>query len=167
MRKEDMYIEEQKFNQKWIYILLITILILFITGLIYQKITGHLIGNQPMSNNQYLFCIIFFIFLIIAIKKLKIKLTIDKSGIIISLFSLKFIKYKWDNIEKVFIRNYDTIGEFGGWGVRYSFSNGLAFIISGNKGLQIVLKTNKKVLISTQLPEKLQSFLDTLQINTE
>ena len=39
---------------------------------------------------------------------------------------------------------------------------GVAYNVSGNKGLQIVLKSCKKILIGTQKPEEIEKFANQL-----
>ncbi|MBJ2175825.1 hypothetical protein JBL43_16340 [Aureibaculum sp. A20] len=58
----------------------------------------------------------------------------------------------WNDISKVYVRKYNAITEYGGWGFRgYIFkTGGKAFNVMGNKGIQIVLKNGKKMLIGTQ-----------------
>lgn len=65
---------------------------------------------------------------------------------------------RWDNIEKLFIRTYNPLAEYGGWGIRYS-PNGRAYNTSGNIGLQILFKDGSKLLIGTQQPEALRKAL--------
>jgi hypothetical protein len=53
-------------------------------------------------------------------------------------------------------RTYRPIREYGGWGIRGWGSN-RAYNISGNQGLQLVLKDGRRVLIGTQRPDELES----------
>ena len=63
-------------------------------------------------------------------------------------------------IAKAYVRTYSPLGEYGGWGLRYSLSgNGMAYNVSGNKGLQLELSNGKKVLFSTNKLEELELFL--------
>lgn len=48
------------------------------------------------------------------------------------------------------MRTYSPIKEYGGWGYRITLKNGKAFNVTGNKGIQLVLKSGKKLLIGTQ-----------------
>jgi hypothetical protein len=60
---------------------------------------------------------------------------------------------------KCYVRKYKPLAEFGGWGLRFGVS-GKAYNISGNKGLQLELTNNKKLLIGTQKPEELSEALN-------
>ncbi|MCQ0110186.1 hypothetical protein JGC31_01235 [Zhouia sp. CL16] len=49
---------------------------------------------------------------------------------------------------------YNPIKDYGGYGWRIGFrGKGKALNIRGNKGIQIIYKNNKKLLIGTQKPE--------------
>jgi hypothetical protein len=70
----------------------------------------------------------------------------------------KFIA--WQDIESVEVRTYKPILEYGGWGMRLGiFGKGKAINISGNKGVQLVLKNGKRLLIGTQKPEEIKQYL--------
>jgi hypothetical protein len=64
----------------------------------------------------------------------------------------------WEQVKRAYIRQYNPIKEYGGWGLKWSSTNA-AYNIMGNVGLQLVLQNGKKILIGTQKPEELRSFL--------
>jgi hypothetical protein len=66
--------------------------------------------------------------------------------------------FPWENISNIYLRQYDPIREYGGWGVRIGPS-GKALIVSGKTGLQLVLKDNTRILIGTDNPDQLAEIL--------
>ena len=54
------------------------------------------------------------------------------------------------------------ISEYLGWGIRAG-SNGKAYNVKGNIGLQLVLKNDKRVLFGTQQPNELQKAIDRIK----
>jgi hypothetical protein len=62
-------------------------------------------------------------------------------------------------VASIEVRKYSPIKEYGGWGFRYGFKNGKAYNISGNMGLQLILKNGDRILIGTQKPEELETYL--------
>jgi hypothetical protein len=71
-------------------------------------------------------------------------------------FILKERKFDTKEIEKFEIRKYKPIKDYGGWGIRYGRGRaGRAITVSGNEGLQLYLKSGKKVLIGTQRADAL------------
>ncbi|AUC86670.1 hypothetical protein CW731_06850 [Polaribacter sp. ALD11] len=71
----------------------------------------------------------------------------------------------WNEISKVGIRTYLPISEFGGWGLRggFFFNKGKekAVNVSGDIGIQLVLKNGEKLLIGTQKKQEATSVLNT------
>ena len=79
-----------------------------------------------------------------------------------SPFHYKYYNIDWIQVDKAYIRTYKPLGEYGGWGIRYAFKNGKAYNVSGNIGLQLILKNGKKILFGTQKPEELKEIIDQL-----
>lgn len=97
---------------------------------------------------------------------MKLKTTVDNTGIRVSYFP--FIKekhYTWEKIEKAWVRKYKPLAEYGGWGIRAKSLKGknMAYNVWGNNGLQLQLKSGKKLLIGTQKTNELVSFLSQLK----
>ncbi|HJW17491.1 MAG TPA: hypothetical protein VJ499_10245 [Flavisolibacter sp.] len=80
-------------------------------------------------------------------------------------FQPAFSKYEWKDITEVYIREYNALYEYGGWGIRFGLmgikygQGGKAYIISGNQGIQLEMKDGTKVLIGTQKPDEISSIL--------
>ena len=53
-------------------------------------------------------------------------------------------------------RVYDPLTEYGGWGIRWS-GNGWAYNVSGDEGVQLVLRSGKRILIGSQRSAELEA----------
>ncbi len=74
---------------------------------------------------------------------------------------IRYKKFTADNLQQHYARQYRPIVEYGGWGIRCSFTGkGKAYNISGNKGVQLVLTNGKKLLIGSQRPDELVTAID-------
>lgn len=60
--------------------------------------------------------------------------------------------------KRFFVREYKPILEYGGYGIRYSFS-GKAYNVRGKMGLQLKFKDGGKLLIGTQKMEEMEDIL--------
>lgn len=72
----------------------------------------------------------------------------------------KIISYS--DIKSIQVRRYDPIGEYGGWGLRYGWTNGKknrAYNIKGDMGLQLVLGDDMRILIGTQKANELRMLI--------
>lgn len=91
---------------------------------------------------------------------LKLVTRIGKEGISVRYapFQRSFTQWRWKDIDHVFIRKYNPLLEYGGWGMRWS-RNGRAYNVSGNMGIQIVFRDGTRFLIGTNCPEEAQAVL--------
>ena len=95
----------------------------------------------------------------------KLETQVKNDGIYVRFFPLQlsFKYFNWQEIDKLYIRQYHPISEYGGWGLRVGFSGiGKAYNMSGNVGLQIEFIDNKKLLIGTNKPDELKKVLNSL-----
>jgi hypothetical protein len=166
MENDILFTEQQRFKQWWLWLILFGINFIFIFGIFKQVIGGQQFGDKPMSDNGLFmgFGIVFSLTLLFYFFKLETIIKTD--GIYVRFFPIHiaYKKYAWDTINKSFVREYNAIGEYGGWGIRYGiFGSGNALNVSGNKGLQLVFTNDKKLLIGTNKPQELTEAL--LKIN--
>ena len=159
---EILFTEQQKFKQWWVMLILFGVNGLFFYGAWQQIMEGQRFGNRPMSNTGLLITMGLITLITVLVLSCRLDTIIRKDGIYVRFFPfhLKFKHYAWDRLLKAYVRKYSPIGEYGGWGIRFGLSGrGKAFNITGNKGLQLIFKTNKKLLIGTQKPDEMAEAL--------
>lgn len=123
---------------------------------------GRQSGIKPMSNAGLLFTLGLCLLITFLFISFRLDTQIKENGIYVKVFPfhLSFKVYPWDKISKLFVRQYNPIIEYGGWGLRLGlFGKGKAYNVSGNKGLQIVFTDNRRLLIGTKKPEELTETL--------
>ena len=89
---------------------------------------------------------------------------IDDTHIETRLFpmELTYRQFSWTDVDSFYIRTYSPLQEYGGWGLRSLGSQNEAFNFWGDEGLQLHLKTGKRVLIGTMEPARLEAALQGL-----
>ncbi|MDA9969017.1 hypothetical protein N9484_07410 [Polaribacter sp.] len=156
--------EEQRFRQVWLMVLL-GFSLLVPVGLI---INEYIKDNTSMTTNEFLGSLIGIIASVLLIFIFKLSTRIDEKGIHYQFFPFHFSMKTllWSEITKAEVRTYDPIGEYGGWGLRYSFNKkkGNAVNVSGDIGIQLTLKNGKKLLIGTQKKEAVSRVLKTYNL---
>ena len=92
---------------------------------------------------------------------LRLETVVDEQGIHYRFFPFHITTRlkTWDEIEKAYVRVYKPITEYGGWGYRFAFGDGIALNVSGNVGLQILYKNGKKLLLGTKKREELVVYM--------
>ena len=158
------YKEEQKFNQAWIWLILLIFVIPFLI------IVNQLIKAINANSDDYLLLsFVLFILLISSIPiiwiftKMKLTVEIRKDGI---WYKFPPLLNKWKSINKTEIesfevRKYKPVLEYGGWGIKSKFKS-KAYNVSGNIGLQLYLKNGRKVLFGTQRQEAIENAMKKL-----
>lgn len=71
----------------------------------------------------------------------------------------------WEQVSEVYIRTYNSLAEFGGWGIRFGGFNmkNLLLNVSGKTGLQLVLRDGRRILIGTRRAEEMRQLLRTFK----
>ena len=180
--------ELQRLNRWIILPIFIPVILLFIIGCIIQLGLGKPWGNNPLPDVGLI--IITFVMLLLStnILWIHLKTFIDRDGIHIRMwmcpFYVKTKSFLWVDIAEVYIRKYRPVAEYGGWGIqngkdsrnplenlRFSVgkikipqkeTNNMAYNMSGNIGLQLVMKDGKKILIGTHKSDELSEVLQKL-----
>lgn len=162
MSNEILFTERQRFKQWWIWLILLGVNAVFIFRIFRQIMGLQPIGQNTMSDTGLIVVTTVSILLTILFLNFRLDTLIKKDGIYVRFYPihLKFNHYAWQSLTKSFIREYSPISEYGGWGLRYGlFGKGKAYSVSGNKGLQLELTNNKKLLIGTNKPDELNKKL--------
>ncbi|WP_373523765.1 hypothetical protein [Aquiflexum sp.] len=137
--------ETQRFNQTWIWAILV-----LVTG-----ITFYGIFTQPVEGWDIIIPIIILGLVFMLFVSLQLKTRIDENGLSFSYFPLiSQRKYSTDQIKKLELIEYNSLTKFGGWGIRFNFAM-WGYNVGGKHGLIVTLK-DKKFLIGTQKPEEMQ-----------
>ncbi|MFS4456797.1 hypothetical protein [Maribacter sp. 2304DJ31-5] len=146
--------ETQRFDQWWIR-LINTGLLVFLSFCAYKwYIANEAIGNVGSTNiigQSVMGVSIIPILLLFHIMRLRTQ--IDERGVHYQFFpfNLSYRTILWNEMEKCYIKTYNPLKEYGGWGYRSSMGKkGSAINIKGNQGIQIAFKSGKRLLIGTQ-----------------
>lgn len=156
--------EEQKFNQWWLWLILILMGVLPLIGIYKQLILGEKLGDNPMSDISLLIFSIITFSLVGLFLIMKLKTSIDKNGINMHFFPFIKKSVDWQQIKNVKVVNY---GFVGGWGIRLWTKYGTVYNVKGDKGLEIVLKSGKKFLIGTQKETELSTIIEKMMVGTK
>jgi hypothetical protein len=160
-----LFQEEQRWDQLWLkiplYVLALGNVILFGYGIYFQIILRKPWGDNPMPDTVLIIvtCFTFAIWggLLFLFERSKLITCIDMQEIRLR-FPPFFSKEKIipvETIEKMVVRKYNPIMEYGGWGIRLGWK-GRAYNVRGNFGLQLYFKNGKRLLVGTQKPEQVK-----------
>ncbi len=127
---------------------------------LYQQTSGFSGIDEPIK----ILIGFFSMFLLSMIFVLRLHTIINSEGIIAKFQPVPFFtrKFDWDEIDRIYVREYSALSEYGGWGVRGLFP-AKAYNVSGKYGIQIVTKDNRHFLIGTHKPEEVKNVLNKLR----
>ena len=162
--------EKQKIRQKWLIGIVLfssaVIIIVFGYGIYNQIFLGKPFGNNPSSDSGLIAISFLMLFVAVGIPMLLLgsylEIKVFQDGIYFRYipFIRKFRRINFAAIQSFVIRKYKPIREFGGWGIRFGFKEkSIMYNVSGNMGIELVLKDGKKIILGTQRPEELQAAL--------
>lgn len=160
-----IFIEEQKFTQIWLFLGLAIAFVVVTTPIIKDWDTISQGSFGEILSNIGGVLVLLFVFALFNFLKLKTR--IDEKGVYYQYlpfhFTYRFLP--WNMIAKCYVRNYNAIFEYGGWGLKFSFTKkrGKSFTVKGAVGLQLELRNGKKILIGTQKKEEIQRTIETYQ----
>ena len=160
--ENNQYLETQRMRMWWVYAICILISGGAIWAFISQIIFGLKFGSNPGPDWVIYITLAIAFFLDWLVFSARLILKVNATGVSFRYYPFMSKKFSWEEIKEATVIEYDPIKDYGGWGLRYNWNNrGKAYSISGNKGLNLILKNDKKVLIGTAKPEELKAFLNT------
>ncbi|MCY7420873.1 MAG: hypothetical protein LH478_03915 [Chitinophagaceae bacterium] len=162
MENSILFSEKQRFTHWWLVLILGLVNFLILSILIVELTSKPIGGAKPISAQVVVFVSLLLIAIFSSIFLIQLQTTIKTDGIYVRFFPFQnnYRHIQWNELSKSYVRTYNPINEYGGWGYRLSiFDKGKAYNVAGNKGLQLEFNYVKKLLIGTQKPEAIQSAL--------
>ncbi|MFS4467600.1 hypothetical protein [Maribacter sp. 2210JD10-5] len=145
--------EEQRFDHWWIKLVNFGLLAFLIYCAYNWYFLKKSVGNVEVNNYiGQATVFISFVLPVLYLYSIKVKTIIDEAGIHYQFFPLHFTPkiIRWNEIHRCYVREYNPLKEYGGWGYRNPFGKNKAINVKGNQGIQIALKSGKKLLLGTQ-----------------
>ena len=143
--------------------------LLIFYGFIQQIVFDKPYGTQPTSDLGITLVLLLMTVTTMLLLSIRLDTEVDKDGIKYRYFPFHLTTkaISWDDVSKAYIRKYNPIMEYGGWGIRWgTYGKGNAYNVAGNMGLQLVLKNGKKLLLGTQKADDLDRVIEQLGVKT-
>ncbi len=147
--------ESQRFNQPWLWVILIVI---YISPLLANLPTVFTDGIGAAFSIGILNHVITLGVIILLIFILRLETTINSTGIQLRYFPFLRRAFTWEEIAEIEIINY-SFRDVMGWGIRLGSRFGTVYNVRGYNGIRIVLKNGKKYLVGTQQPQQIKEII--------
>lgn len=161
--------EVQRFRRTWVWLAVIAIDLLFVYAIVQQVVMGKAFGNRPVSDNMLILMSFIPVLLLIFLLTIKLTTRIDETGIHYRFtpFQFKTTTIGWNELRDAYIREYNSLYEYGGWGIRIGAEKtGRAINTSAScrKGLQLQFTDGKLLLIGTRKPAELETIIHEIMV---
>jgi len=151
MERDTVFVEQQGFSQGWLRYFLPAIIAIAVILCIVQYATH----NPDLGDAVIALVLLAILSLFIFSLRMETKIKTDGIYVRFTPFHIKHKYYPWEVIHQAYIREYNPLREYGGWGIRMGlFGHGWAYNVSGNIGIQLIMKDGSKLLIGTRQPHK-------------
>ena len=153
--------EVQRFRQPWYWAIQIPALAALAYIVFRQIVLGKPVGDHPASNTSLAIIAVTLALFLVWFIKLQL-ITEVRDDVLEVRFRGLFVRrvIPLAEIRHFEARTYRPIREYGGWGVRWG-AGGMAYNVSGNRGVDLRLADGKSLLIGSQRPEELVLALQT------
>ena len=100
--------------------------------------------------------------IVFALAYVRLETRIDREGITTQFKPFRFTRkhFIWQDIKECYVREFEPIQEYGGWGIRGLGRNKKAYHIYGTKGIQIKTTKGDDFLIGTQRPKSAKDIIN-------
>jgi hypothetical protein len=150
-----IFVERQWLVRYWWPLLLIPMLLVSLVVWLAPK---H--GTPP---GWWVFALLGLVMALVAGLVLDVRL--DATGAYYRLLPLQWHwqHVAWPEVSRAYLRRYDPLSEYGGWGIKGTARN-RAYNIANDEGLQLELRDGRRVLLGTQRPTELAQVLAQLSL---
>ncbi len=161
MENTILFREKQGFRQWWLWLIMVIAFGITFYNIV-QKGSVQKLSLQEYFNLANAGAFIIPVLAIVLLLSCRLETEISAVSIRVRLFPfhIKFKNFSSETIGLAYVREYNPIPDYGGWGLRLGlFGKGKAYNVSGNQGIQLVFKDGSKLMIGTQKPEEASTAL--------
>lgn len=161
MMDDALFSERQFFRQWWLLVLIAGMEALMLWAFVQQIVLGEPWGDNPASDELLIIIvlivgILFPLFLLTS--NLAMVVRHDCLAIRFFPFHLKYRTIGRNDILAHEVVAYSALRDFGGAGIRYG-RRGKAYIVSGNRGVQLTFTNGDRLLLGSRRAEELDAAL--------
>jgi hypothetical protein len=153
--------EVQLFKRSWAWLAVIALNVLFIYAIVQQVIIGNSFGPKPAPDYVLIIIESALLILLLFLFSIKLKTKITDTCIYYRFYPFQFKEtiIEWHELKDAYLRKYNSLYEYGGWGIRTgteSTGKAINTSASGKVGLQLKFNDGKFLLIGTRKPAEIE-----------
>ena len=157
--------EVQRFKIWWAWLTVVAFNLLFMYAIVQQVFFGKSFGSKPAPDFVLIIIEIFLLLFLFFLFSIKLKTSITDTGIYYRFYPFQFKEtlIEWHELQDAYLREYNSLYEYGGWGLRTGTEKtgkAINTSASGNVGLQLKFNDGKLLLIGTTKPGEIKLIID-------
>jgi hypothetical protein len=156
-----IYREEQRFRQRWVWLLVIGPAVLAWWSFVQQIIIGRPLGTTPSPDwVVWLILVSIGIGLPLLFLRLVLVLEVTRESVVIRFQPFARRVIRLSDIERIVVREYSAIKEYGGWGLKGWSREKVAYNVSGSRGVELFLRDGRSVMLGSQRARELAEAIE-------
>jgi len=150
------YREVQRVTQLWIWIIVLVPTVIAWWAFVQQVLLSRSFGTNPAPDVAVVIIwVAFGLAFPLLILAVNLRTEVRSEVVRLRFFPFRSRTIPIGDIRECQARTYRPIGEYCGWGIRWTPGHGCAYTIKGNRGVQLTLADGKRLLIGSDRPEQL------------
>lgn len=151
-----LYREDQHFRQWWLWVIVAGVAAAAWWGFIQQILIGRQFGDNPAPDwGVWLLWVVIGVGLPLVFARVKLVLEVTQQEVLIRFSPLSTRVIRLDEIDRLEVRRYSAIREYGGWGIKGWSRSKTAYNVSGDRGVDLTLRDGRRVLLGSQRADEL------------
>lgn len=150
------YREVQRVTQLWIRIIVLAPTAIAWWAFVQQVLLSKPFGTNPAPDLAVVIIwVVFGLAFPLLILAVNLRTDVRDDVVRLRFFPFRSRTIAIGDIRECQARTYRPIGEYWGWGIRWTPGHGWCYTIKGNRGVQLTLAGGKRLLIGSDRPEEL------------
>ncbi len=156
-----LYHEEQRFRQTWVLVIVLGVAGLTWMTFIRQIWQGQPMGEDPLPDwGVWLMLILIGVALPYFFLRSRLIFEVTSEHISIRFFPLMRRVIPLSDIQTAEVRTYNAVKEYGGWGIKGWTGKNVAYNVSGDTGVQLILRDERRVMLGSKRAEELAAVIE-------
>lgn len=156
MKQQAIYREVQYFRQWWLWLVIGGIVLLSWWAWLQQVIFGQPFGTNPGPDwLVWLLWLLCGLGLPVLFSMFKLLIEVYPDQVLVQFQPLITRRIPVADIERLQLRTYHPIKEYGGWGIKGWSLDKLAYNARGNQGVELTLRDGRSVMLGSQQAQAL------------
>lgn len=155
-----LYRETQRFRQWWLWVLVVFVAFVAWTGFLEQVVGGGSFGSDPASDTTiWIVFVLGGIVLPLVFLLLRLETEVRRGRVTVAFPPFRPRVVDLDEVLDVSAVDYRPMTQYGGYGYRVR-RDGVAFNVSGTRGVRIALPEGRHLLIGSRRADELATVIE-------